>query len=282
MSEYRKTRYERESALFDLKYSIYRSAKEKRGTEKCWRLGISSDNIIMLDLDIKKRGRRKRCTIRDVEAIATWLSNLINACIAILKTEKGYHMIVLKMLPSRRRMYECLGTALSVIDREIERLRRRRIYQPLYELERIRGVIKGVAESYIESIKDTDTWDFYYEMIHRCFKEEHIPICRYINRCIDELHIEATLRKGYTTLRISGKPCKKYDIDFQELIIGYEVWGIREEIITTRCRAEDIRTPIYKRYMVEILRAVKKLEPTERTMDTIRRALKQMKECLKI
>ncbi len=243
----RYTRYDRIKALYRLVYELQRSPSA--------RLGLSSDRIIMIDID---------CTGRPVcrilwHYLAKWLCETYEADVAVLRTDRGYHIVVLREVRSR----------MDVIQRELKRLGElgeklreyrdvERAYTDLLEFNRrmmeearrsgnvrayreyrikvadierrlrlVRRNIKHLTAAIEQEKRRAQRKLREASLTEKFFEDVYYWILRVkrgrikpspslafwcMKYCCDEMHAFITLQRKYTTLRISGKPGKPYDI----------------------------------------------------------------------
>ncbi len=135
----RLTRADRCKALVTLANMLRRSCN--------YRLGISSDRIVMLDLDLDKARRhidvfyeihRWLRSLPSVYArwfeppevklcigVAQWLANLLRCTVLMFKTERGFHIYACKHLDSRMAVFASFERILSELRRREAELMRR-------------------------------------------------------------------------------------------------------------------------------------------------------------
>lgn len=250
----RYTVHERCKALFKLAYLLRESPN--------YRLGVSSDRIVMLDVDCSKS---RICWIWGLW-IAEWLSKALNCDVVVFRTENGYHIVALKELESREEEITRLTGELRRLQIEKERLEkeidrlirewrylrdrgryrearevREKIVHPKYGLRwrllRVIGEIKKLQREleYLTEYRVREPyalryWEQVYEILRDTFRRGK-PYWYWeyaVLKCLDRLHVEITLKRHYTTLRISGKPSKPYDIYPRYLYRnGVRVWSLR-------------------------------------------------------
>jgi len=158
------------------------------------RLGVSSDMVPMIDYD----ARTTECRLL-FPSFERELAKKLGVDIAVIKTEKGYHLIPLMVLYPKGRMV----AELSALKAYIENLIRKGITP---------RILPGEVDAYIDALTSIENPQLMFDDFYRWLQKEFDVYITY--RCIDMAHIDATLRRRYTTLRISGKECKPYDIEF--------------------------------------------------------------------
>lgn len=205
-----------------------------------YRLGISSDSIIMFDVDFRER----ICRIWWV-VIAHWLKRTYGGRVAVFDTERGYHIVLLRELPNKQverarlnakiRELEkkrlSLLNDIAILKRQLKTVFREDAKRKLYEtyrrltevnreLRELRRDLKRLEEYTPLHLFWDNAYEYAMDCIRRARKGERLLYLheKAFARCLDPMHVELTLKRKYTTLRISAKPCKPYDIKLRYLI----------------------------------------------------------------
>ena len=206
----RLTKHRRRSALLALMHGL------RRGWYN--RLGVSTDMVIFFDYDITSDicRRRYRAFVSEISTIAPAVE---------IKTERGYHVILCKVvLPTRR----VIGVLAEL---------KRRAVKPLTD-EQITDWIEAVRR-YAENNPE------FFEGFYQWFKLTH-PFY-YEQGCVDPLHIDISIQRSYTTLRISGKEGKEYDLEFRGVWIKRRVYRVNiQEALRLIDQAGVPRPDLYK------------------------------------
>ncbi|RLG86898.1 MAG: hypothetical protein DRO39_01965 [Thermoprotei archaeon] len=225
---------ERDKALLRLATLLLRSEN--------YRLGVSSDAIVMFDVDFT-RSRICRAWWR---LIAEWLANVYRAPVAVLRTERGRHLILLRELPNKRVELARLRARLKRLEEEVEETwglinswkvelrypaRREEAYERIGELFAKLNELKAKLRETKRELRRIEEWmlpvqfwDNAYEYAMDCIRRRRrgekllYPHEWAMAVCLDDQHVELTLKRKYTTLRISAKPCKNPDIEFLRII----------------------------------------------------------------
>lgn len=237
----RYTRYKRESALAALAYGLM--------TDRVNRLGVSSDQVPMIDYDATVDSCRQLYT-----SFAVDLSQFYP--IVEIRTERGYHIIVLTVLVPYRTLMGYLGD----LKKEVKELRR---YRARLTTDDVDAWIKAFEKVLKDS---TDTFEGFYKWLQTRYAD------LLQNRCIDPLHVELSVVRGYTTLRISGKENKPYDIAVSALWVNGEKRFVTLDTIASAMAG----LRIYRPDVDKILEQARQYIPENvynRTVDTIRRFL---------
>jgi len=85
------------------------------------------------------------------------------------------------------------------------------------ELKKVRSWIRRIEERRWEPIERRHVglyWEDIYEIILKTRERRDLPWQKAVYATVDFLHAEISLKRHYTTLRISAKPGKPYDIHF--------------------------------------------------------------------
>jgi len=212
-------------------------------------LGISTTNVPFIDAD--RKGGICGETLRE---FTRWVSRILKCRVAVLETDRGYHIVPLTTLVNESKMYEEIGgeigrvmseiTALlsryagyyvverarlrpEDVVRETEIYARLRSRVPIREMPRLRSLESRLAELIVQRnivrikmregrfyVGGRPTFEEFYRTIVRLAEmgDVRYPHIRFIVYCIDMNHVEMSIKYHRTTLRISGKPCKPYDI----------------------------------------------------------------------
>jgi len=205
-----------------------------------WRMGISSDTLVMLDIDATDR----ICRIW-WRWIADWLSRFGD--VAVFKTERGYHLVLLKPLKNKQREIQKATAEIGRLEAEKKRLEKkmREVWRLVArgqlteeearrEVERMRRRIERLNEEtdrlkayirYLQMVREPGVyWEDVYQYILDSMGREPVYAWeKAFARCVDRMHAEISLRRHYTTLRISAKPRQPYDIFFHAIIRNGEV-----------------------------------------------------------
>jgi len=214
-------------------------------------LGISTTNVPFIDVDKKDELCRKL-----LPSFIDWVKDLLKCRVAVLETDKGYHIVPMTTLENESRLYEKLGeeisktytSLLSIITRYVSSdvIRRsgltaedvgRRTEVWLKIRERLPTKVLGIVTGYerrLESlyfkryqvrklmrmggfyIKGKPTFEEFYRTVKRIaeMRDPRFPWTVFADACIDKAHVECSIKYHRTTLRISAKKCRPYDIKF--------------------------------------------------------------------
>ncbi len=192
----RLTRYDREKIIYQFKYRIMDAVLKKKHPE-IYRVGISSDVVPMFEMDTRDiivalEFTRKLCELTGHHAV-------------ISRTDNGFHIIVLAQLYNPNIPVRIWTGELGYVLRWFEYKWHDRRDMYLEEVKRLNRLIIGWANAVLRDWRLN--WELLYREMLRWIKEQ-LHGAQYL----DKLHIEMSLKRHYTTLRISGKPCKRYDI----------------------------------------------------------------------
>ena len=194
----RLSKYRRRTAVVGLIQGLI------RGTQN--RLGVSSDMVPMIDYD----ARRVECNIL-FPSFEAELAKKLGVDIVVIKTEKGYHLIPLMVLYPKGRMIAELSALKAYVEKVIREIEIGRL--PRAEYPRI---LPGEIDAYISVLSEVENPQMFFDDFYRWLQREFDI---YLSMgCIDPAHVDATLRRRYTTLRISGKECKPYDIRYLHIV----------------------------------------------------------------
>jgi len=260
---------DRRQALADLAVMLQES--------DMYRLGISSKYIPMVDVD-----RKEGVCSEWVDDFADWLFRWLGKPVAVLETENGYHVVPLIELKSLDDAVNSISAEISRLLRNIQlelgrdikledvltdsrefinRLNARRPY--------VREVIRNMQERirwleyrlrlirrhayYVEGGKVLPYFDEFYETLRRFMAwmgtvYKHVI---YTQRCVDPLFVELTIKNHKTTLRISGKPCKPYDIRLIKVFERYEVPPSRVITVSPDIKSLELLYAMALRYGVD-------------------------------
>jgi len=186
----RYTKYSRRRAVLGLCLAMLRGHAN--------RLGVSSDEIPMLDYDATSF--ECQTWFRGFESD---LSKKLGVDVVVIRTERGYHLIPLMVLYPKGRALAQLSSLKSYA----LQLEKRHITPRI-----LPGEIDAVMSALEHMFDPTTFFDDFYRWL---LKEFHL----YIDAgCLDGTHIEVTLRRRYTTLRISGKENRPYDIEYMHVM----------------------------------------------------------------
>ena len=196
----RVTRFDREKALVSLMQGLL--------ADRFNRLGVSSDEVPMLDYDATSELCRNvyRRFVRDLSDMCPLIE---------ITTERGYHLIAIKRcIPMKRvvgyiMMYQRPAedrVKIMRFERKMRRLEEQgKLCRPLYQLrnwERDEWRIAIERQSYL----NPEWFEGFYQWLREVY-------AFYVNNnCVDSLHAVISIQRGYTTLRISGKAGKPYDM----------------------------------------------------------------------
>jgi len=194
---FRFTRYDRPTALLAWKRAL--------AVDEHYRVGISTDMIPFIEIDSKEP-----VCIEARDRIARWIAETFSASTFILETERGFHLVPCIVLFPYGYFLSLLGTARVATERAWREYRRGiRKTPPRLTFEEI--------DRLIEVLRDLHAPDLFFEdfleLVRRVGKE--MLGDRY--RCVDDMHLMIAEQRHNTTLRISPKVGKKYDIRY----IGY-------------------------------------------------------------
>jgi len=216
----RVTRYDREKALISLMYGL-RSGRFNR-------LGVSSDEIPMLDYDATTDLCRNvyRRFVRDLSRVYPLVE---------ITTERGYHLIILKRCIPMKRV---VGYIMTYQRPEGDKTKIMRYERKMKRLEE-----KGVLCRPLARMRnwERDEWRIaivnqatnnpeWFEGFYQWLKAVYAFYVN--NNCVDYLHVDISIQRGYTTLRISGKEGKPYDLYLSGLWYQGRVFrGTLQEIL---------------------------------------------------
>jgi len=189
----RVTRYDKEKIVYLLKYRMYNELV-RQGNPEVYRIGVSSDVVPMLEFDYKDiivalDFTRKLCELSGHFAVLS-------------RTDRGYHIIVLAELYNPIISVRLWTGIVSTFMRRYEWKWSREYIE---EARRINRMVSDIAYNTLRDWR-LNWYEFYNEMLR--WIDENLHNSQYLDR----QHITMSLKRHYTTLRISGKPCKKYDI----------------------------------------------------------------------
>ena len=174
------------------------------------RIGISTDNVLFIDIDLTAHGCRE-----SVAELLDEVHRVLGVSLIVYKTERGFHVIPCATYFNR-------GYALSALEglRGVEKHKRGRGWTDAAGREwweRKYGVkypeeleIEVLADAIVNTKSAEQIWDDAYNAI------KHVPHAM----CIDVLHIDISLQRHYTTLRAVPKPHKHVDIEYVGVYTG--------------------------------------------------------------
>ena len=226
----RLTRKTWHSTMLNLKAQIVK-AVESGLDWRMLRVGVSSDNMVFIDLDMTEPYCREK-----INEILSTIHRIVGADLFVFGTERGYHMIPCAVLFNR-------SIALSSLEglKGVEKHKRRRGWTKIVSTkwwERRYG-ISYPSEYEIDAVVDalnkmTDPrmfWDDAYRAIAYAVPPQ----------CLDYLHVQVSLQRHYTTLRAVPKPGKPMDIQFIGLYDGRAVvrMDLERAIAVAKCTKFD-------------------------------------------
>ena len=150
--------------------------------------------VPMLDYDAKS----VECSVL-FPSFERELARKLGVAVAVIKTERGYHLIPLMSLFPKGRIVAELASMKAYAEEMIRKGMKPR-------------VLPSEIDAYIDTLTSIENPRLFFDDFYKWLIKEFSPYIHY--GCLDIAHIDATIRRRYTTLRISGKECKPYDIHF--------------------------------------------------------------------
>jgi len=265
------------------------------GLRRGWynRLGVSTDMIPFIDYDATTPECR-----REYRRFVLSLSSQFP--VIEITTDRGFHLIVLHTtLPYRviagylESFYTTERLDVPPLE-EYERLRSMRSRDArARELSRLPATWRRIFERILAGIdpphilhlapREIRMWATalrqqahmntnWFEGWYEWFKE--VYRYWYEKGCVDKLHVDISIDRGYTTLRISGKENKAYDLRYTGLYYKRRVYRIPMEELFNMIEKFGMSYPDIEK---EVLEARKYLKPPARP-DTWVYVARQLKE----
>jgi len=212
-------------------------------------LGISTTNIPFIDVDRKD----ELCT-KLLDEFIEWVKRLLKCDVAVLETDKGYHVVPMTVLVNESELYEEVGARIGeiygkVLDivtkyvtydyiravgleprdvvRDTEAWRKVLSKVPRKMYPTLLGLVSKLEDYYVQReiirvkmreghlyIGGKPTFEEFYRTIKRIaeVRDPRFPWTLFADACIDKAHVECSIKYHRTTLRISAKAGKDYDI----------------------------------------------------------------------
>jgi len=212
-------------------------------------LGISTTNVPFIDVDKKD----ELCT-KLLDEFIEWVKRLLKCDVAVLETDKGYHIVPMTVLVNESELYEKISARIGrtyskildiltryvtydyiravgleprdvVRNTEVWRKVLNRVPRKMYPT--LLGLADSLKEYYSQRnivrvkmregefyVGGKPTFEEFYRTLKRVaeVRDPRFPWTVFADACIDKAHVECSIKYHRTTLRISAKAGKDYDI----------------------------------------------------------------------